>query len=137
LRFEGIDALELHFESAIQPRLLTDQARGFLIGKLTMNPVPYNAPTNLRVARPAHQLTKAAARAKKLGLWAADLSTTGLKVFDQQSRQVQVAVQGAKRNVYFGSFSVQFVKVTEPKFFDGRNVPRREMISSPPLWSVE
>ncbi len=45
---------------------------------------------------------------------------------DQQSRQVQVALQGVKRNAYFGSFSVQFIKVTERKFFDGRNYTERE-----------
>jgi endonuclease YncB( thermonuclease family) len=55
LRFEGIDALELHFEGASQPRPLADQARDFLTGKLTMNPVPYKAPDHLRVLPPVQR----------------------------------------------------------------------------------
>jgi endonuclease YncB( thermonuclease family) len=52
LRFEGIDALELHFEGSNQPRPLADQARDFLTGKLAMNPVPYKAPDLIRVQPP-------------------------------------------------------------------------------------
>jgi endonuclease YncB( thermonuclease family) len=52
LRFEGIDALELHFEGTHQPRPLADQARDFLTGELDLNPVPYRPPANVRVAPP-------------------------------------------------------------------------------------
>jgi endonuclease YncB( thermonuclease family) len=52
LRFEGIDALELHFEGSHQPRPLADQARDFLTGELGLNPVPYRPPDGLRVAPP-------------------------------------------------------------------------------------
>lgn len=52
LRFEGIDALELHFEGHHQPRPLADEARDFLTGLLGMNPVPYRAPENLTVKPP-------------------------------------------------------------------------------------
>ena len=52
LRFEGIDALELHFDGLSQPRPLADQSRDFLTGKLGMNPVPYTPPENLRVKPP-------------------------------------------------------------------------------------
>ena len=44
LRFEGIDALELHFEGHHQPRPLADDARDYLTGLLGMNPVPYRPP---------------------------------------------------------------------------------------------
>jgi endonuclease YncB( thermonuclease family) len=52
LRLEGIDALELHFDSTHQPRPLADQARDFLTGKLKLNPVPYRPPSNLQVNPP-------------------------------------------------------------------------------------
>jgi hypothetical protein len=34
LRFEGIDALELHFEGHHQPRALADESRDYLTGLL-------------------------------------------------------------------------------------------------------
>jgi endonuclease YncB( thermonuclease family) len=52
LRFEGIDALELHFEGSHQPRPLADTARDFLTGRLRLNPVPYKPPESLRVLPP-------------------------------------------------------------------------------------
>jgi endonuclease YncB( thermonuclease family) len=52
LRLEGIDALELHFDSTHQPRPLADQARDFLTGKLGLNPVPYRPPRNIQVKPP-------------------------------------------------------------------------------------
>jgi endonuclease YncB( thermonuclease family) len=52
LRLEGIDALELHFDSTHQPRPLADQARDFLTGKLGLNPVPYRPPRNVQVKPP-------------------------------------------------------------------------------------
>jgi endonuclease YncB( thermonuclease family) len=52
LRFEGVDALELHFEGSHQPRPLADDARDFLTGALQLNPVPYRAPENVRVQPP-------------------------------------------------------------------------------------
>lgn len=52
LRFEGIDALELHFEGLHQPRPLADQARDFLTGQLGLNPVPYRPPEGVRVQPP-------------------------------------------------------------------------------------
>jgi len=52
LRFEGVDALELHFEGSHQPRPLADQARDYLTGRLGLNPVPYRPPANLRVKPP-------------------------------------------------------------------------------------
>jgi hypothetical protein len=54
LRLEGIDALELHFDSTHQPRPLADQARDFLTGKLSLNPVvPYGRPATSRSSRPS------------------------------------------------------------------------------------
>ncbi|HKQ99924.1 MAG TPA: hypothetical protein VJT09_04580 [Pyrinomonadaceae bacterium] len=58
LRFEGIDALELHYSPSHgghethQPRPLGDAARDFLTGELDLNPVPYAPPRNLRVKPP-------------------------------------------------------------------------------------
>jgi endonuclease YncB( thermonuclease family) len=54
LRFEGIDALELHFQGAAshQPRPLADNARDFLTGQLGLNPVPYQPPHNITVDPP-------------------------------------------------------------------------------------
>jgi endonuclease YncB( thermonuclease family) len=52
LRFEGIDALELHFEGSHQPRPLADNARDFLTGRFGLNPVPYKPPDGLRVLPP-------------------------------------------------------------------------------------
>jgi endonuclease YncB( thermonuclease family) len=52
LRFEGIDALELHFDGTHQPRPLADQARDFLTGLLELNPVPYRPPDGIRVLPP-------------------------------------------------------------------------------------
>src|SRR3954463_3343409 len=52
LRFEGIDALELHFEGTHQPRPLADTARDFLTGRLGLNPVPYKPPEDLSVLPP-------------------------------------------------------------------------------------
>ena len=57
LRFEGIDALELHYQpksagSTHQPRPLADNARDFLTGLLNLNPVPYVAPRNISVDPP-------------------------------------------------------------------------------------
>ena len=53
LRFEGIDALELHFEGHHQPRPLADDSRDYLTGLLGMNPVAYKAPQNVTVKPPA------------------------------------------------------------------------------------
>src|SRR5947208_2214228 len=39
LRFEGIDALELHFEGHHQPLELASASRDYLTGRLKMNPV--------------------------------------------------------------------------------------------------
>jgi hypothetical protein len=59
LRFEGIDALELHFEGHHQPRPLADDSRDYLTGLLGMNPVGYRAPGNLTVKPPvAHDGTR-------------------------------------------------------------------------------
>jgi endonuclease YncB( thermonuclease family) len=59
LRFEGIDALELHFEGHHQPRPLADDSRDYLTGLLGMNPVPYRAPLNVTVKPPvAHDGTR-------------------------------------------------------------------------------
>jgi endonuclease YncB( thermonuclease family) len=55
LRFEGIDALELHFDGSHQPRPLADRARDFLTGELDLNPVPYQAPANIRVRPPVER----------------------------------------------------------------------------------
>src|SRR4051794_2458864 len=55
LRFEGIDALELHFEGSHQPRPLADTARDFLTGRLGLNPVPYKPPDDLRVLPPVQR----------------------------------------------------------------------------------
>ena len=52
LRFEGIDALELHFEGHHQPRPLADDSRDDLTGLLGMNPVPYAPPKNVTVKPP-------------------------------------------------------------------------------------
>lgn len=53
LRFEGIDALELHFEGHHQPRPLADAARDSLTGLLGMSPVAYQPPDQLTVLAPA------------------------------------------------------------------------------------
>jgi hypothetical protein len=59
LRFEGIDALELHFEGHHQPRPLADDSRDYLTGLLGMNPVAYRPPENLTVKPPvAHDGTR-------------------------------------------------------------------------------
>jgi endonuclease YncB( thermonuclease family) len=59
LRFEGIDALELHFERHHQPRPLADDSRDYLTGLLGMNPVAYKPPANLTVKPPvAHDGTR-------------------------------------------------------------------------------
>jgi endonuclease YncB( thermonuclease family) len=55
LRFEGIDALELHFEGSHQPRPLADNARDFLTGRLGLNPVPYKPPEDLSVLPPVER----------------------------------------------------------------------------------
>ena len=55
LRFEGIDALELHFQGSHQPRPLADVARDFLTGELALNPVPYQPPGNTRVQPPVER----------------------------------------------------------------------------------
>jgi hypothetical protein len=51
-RFEGIDALELHFEGHHQPRPLADHSRDYLTGLLAMNPVTYRPPDHLTVKPP-------------------------------------------------------------------------------------
>lgn len=58
LRFEGIDALELHYRAdaggpfTSQPRPLADQARDALTGLLKMNPVAYAQPDGRTVLTP-------------------------------------------------------------------------------------
>jgi endonuclease YncB( thermonuclease family) len=58
LRLEGVDALELHYQSPSggasthQPRPLADHARDFLTGELGLNPVPYLPPRFVRVQPP-------------------------------------------------------------------------------------
>jgi hypothetical protein len=59
LRFEGIDALELHFRppeggsSVHQPRPLADESRDFLTRELGLDPVHYVPPKDLRVQAPS------------------------------------------------------------------------------------
>jgi hypothetical protein len=55
LRFEGIDALELHFNGSHQPRPLADRARDLITGALDLNPIPYQAPANIRVRPPVER----------------------------------------------------------------------------------
>ena len=55
LRFEGVDALELHFSGSHQPRPLADTARDFLTGRLGLNPVPYKPPDGVRVLPPVER----------------------------------------------------------------------------------
>jgi endonuclease YncB( thermonuclease family) len=54
LRFEGVDALELHFQGAAehQPRPLADVARDFLTDQHGLNPVPYAPPDGITVQPP-------------------------------------------------------------------------------------
>jgi endonuclease YncB( thermonuclease family) len=52
LRFEGIDALELHFGGSFQPRPLAYDARDFLTGKLHLDPVLYSGPGLTKVQPP-------------------------------------------------------------------------------------
>lgn len=59
LRFEGIDALELHYNPTHggsrthQPRPLADESRDFLTKELGLDPVTYAPPDSLRVQPPA------------------------------------------------------------------------------------
>ena len=53
LRFEGIDALELHFEGESQPRPLSDEARDLLTRELDLDPVDYSEPRGIRVKAPS------------------------------------------------------------------------------------
>ena len=55
LRFEGIDALELHFAGAAhhQPRPLADDSRDWLTATLGPDPVTYAPPGLLTVKAPA------------------------------------------------------------------------------------
>src|SRR4051812_8903559 len=55
LRFEGIDALELHFDGSHQPRPMADTARDFLTGRLGLNPVTYKPPGGLAVLPPVQR----------------------------------------------------------------------------------
>jgi endonuclease YncB( thermonuclease family) len=59
LRFEGVDALELHFQpngkESHQPRPLADESRDFLTGQLGLNPVPYVQPRNVTVKPPVQR----------------------------------------------------------------------------------
>ena len=52
LRFEGIDALELHFGGSFQPRPLAYDARDFLTARLHLDPVLYTGPGLTRVKPP-------------------------------------------------------------------------------------
>ena len=51
LRFEGIDAPELHYQGTRQPSPLAENARDFLTGQIGMNPVTYG-PSGTTVRRP-------------------------------------------------------------------------------------
>jgi endonuclease YncB( thermonuclease family) len=53
LRFEGIDATELHYGGCRQPYPIAEDARDFLTGKLGMNPVAYMG-DGVRVQPPAN-----------------------------------------------------------------------------------
>lgn len=53
LRFEGIDAPELHYQGTRQPAPLPENARDFLTGQIGMNPVNYG-PSGTTVAPPAN-----------------------------------------------------------------------------------
>jgi hypothetical protein len=60
LRFEGIDALELHFRpengpESHQPRPLADESRDYLTGRYRLNPVPYVEPRGIRVDPPVQR----------------------------------------------------------------------------------
>jgi endonuclease YncB( thermonuclease family) len=52
LRFEGVDALELHFEGTRQPAPMAEAARDFLTDRLDLDPVAYRPPKLIRVKPP-------------------------------------------------------------------------------------
>jgi hypothetical protein len=57
LRFQGIDALELHFRGKTgperrQPPPLPEDSRDFLTGRFALNPIPYSPPRFIRVKPP-------------------------------------------------------------------------------------
>lgn len=53
LRFEGVDALELHYNSSRQPAPHAEAARDFLTGLIGMNPVTYTE-SGIQVKPPAN-----------------------------------------------------------------------------------
>jgi endonuclease YncB( thermonuclease family) len=53
LRFEGIDAAEIHYQGARQARLFPEDARDYLTGQIGMNPVTYGQ-TGVTVKPPAN-----------------------------------------------------------------------------------
>lgn len=60
LRFEGIDALELHYrpehgDETHQPRPLADESRDYLTARCNLNPVPYAQPRGIRVDPPVQR----------------------------------------------------------------------------------
>jgi hypothetical protein len=60
LRFEGIDALELHFRGKSvperrQPPPLAEDSRDYLTGRFHLNPVPYSPPRFIKVKPPVER----------------------------------------------------------------------------------
>ncbi len=65
LRFEGIDATEIHYGGTRQPSPLAEQSRDYLTGQFGMNPVTYKA-DGYRVLPPANDGQKGYILSKQL-----------------------------------------------------------------------
>ena len=65
LRFEGIDATEIHFGGSRQPSPLAEDSRDYLTEKIGMNPVTYK-PDGYRVKPPANDGQKGFILSKQL-----------------------------------------------------------------------
>lgn len=83
LRFEGIDATEIHYGRSRQPSPLAEQSRDYLTGQFGMNPVNYKA-DGYRVQPPANDGQKGYILSKQLDVHGRPVSfvysgTTSLK----------------------------------------------------------
>ena len=102
LRFEGIDAPEIHYQGARQPSPYAEAARDFLTGKIGMNPVPYVQPNGVTVKPPANDGQRGYILSRELEVNGRPVSFVFVgNPPEADGKEINLTVQRAKRSLNY------------------------------------
>jgi endonuclease YncB( thermonuclease family) len=101
LRFEGIDAPEIHYKGARQPSPFAEAARDFLTGRIGMNPVAYSA-GGVTAKPPANDGQRGYILSRELEVNGRPVSFVYVgNPPDADGKEVHLTVQRAKRSLNY------------------------------------